>query len=75
MSFFIVDKLDTCSQDLNSDFTLKSCLFGGIKLAKNAGPDKYVYKGSGIGFDSIRFDSKQNSRFKSKRVQHDCKNK
>ena len=24
---------------------------GGIKLAKNADPDKYVYSGYGIGFD------------------------
>ena len=36
---------------MNSDFTLKGCLFGGVKLAKNADPDKYVYIGYGIGFD------------------------
>ena len=40
------------SRDLNSDFTLKDCLFGGAKLAKYAGPDKYVHIGYGIGFDS-----------------------
>ena len=34
-----------------SDFTLKYCLFGGVKLAKNADPDKYIYSGYGIGFD------------------------
>ena len=34
------------------DFTLKDCLFGGVKLAKNAEWDKYVYSGYGIGFDS-----------------------
>ena len=33
-------------------FYLKDCLFGGVKLAKNANPDKYVYSGYGIGFDS-----------------------
>ena len=27
-------------------------LFGGVKLAKNADPDKYVYTGYGIGFYS-----------------------
>ena len=47
-----VYELDTCSKDLNSDFTLKDCLLEGVKLAKNADPDKYVYTGYGIGFDS-----------------------
>ena len=40
------------SWDLNYDFTLKDCLIGGVKLAKNSDPDKYVYTGYGIGFDS-----------------------
>ena len=39
------------SRDLNTDFTLKHCLFGGVKLAKNTDPDKYVYTGYGFGFD------------------------
>ena len=47
----IVYELDTWSGDLNSDFTLKNCLFGGVKLAKTTDPDKYVYTGYGIGFD------------------------
>ena len=29
----------------------KGLLFGGIKLAKNADPNKYVYSGYGIGLD------------------------
>ena len=33
-------------------FTLNDCLFEGVKLGKNAGPDKYVNSGDGIGFDS-----------------------
>ena len=33
-------------------FALKDCLFGGVKLRKNADPDKYVYIGYGIRFDS-----------------------
>ena len=37
--FFIVSELDTWSQDLNSDYILKDCLFGGFKLAENADPD------------------------------------
>ena len=51
--FFIVYESDIWSRDLNSDFTLKDCLFGGVKLRKNADPDKYVYIGYGIGFDSL----------------------
>ena len=52
IKFFIIYELDTWSRDLNSDFTLKDCLFGGIRLAKNANPDKYVYSGYGIRFNS-----------------------
>ena len=39
------------SQDLNSGFTFKDCLFGGVKLAENPDPDKYIYTGYDIGFD------------------------
>ena len=39
-------------EDLTSNFTLKDCLFGGVKLAKNADMDKYVYSGYGMEFDS-----------------------
>ena len=51
-NFFIVYKLDSWPQDLNSDFTLGGDLFGGVKLTKNADPDKYSYSGFGIGFDT-----------------------
>ena len=37
---------------LNTDFTLCSCLFGSVKLTKNADLDNYKYRGYGIGFDS-----------------------
>ena len=50
--FIIVYELDTWLRDLNSDFTLKDCLFGGVKLAKHAHPDKIIYSGCGIGFIS-----------------------
>ena len=46
-------ELDTWSRDLNSDFTLKACLFVCVKLAKNADPGKYAYTGYGTGFDSL----------------------
>ena len=51
-NFFIAYKLDSWPRDLDSDFTFKSCLFRGMKLSKNADPDKYVYSGYGIGFDT-----------------------
>ena len=38
--------------NLNTDFTLNNCLFGSVKLAKNADPDKYKYSGYGIGLYS-----------------------
>ena len=51
VNLFIVYELDTCSRDLNAGFTLKDCLFGAVKLTKNADPDKCFYSGYGIGFD------------------------
>ena len=36
---------------MNSEFTLRDCLIVGVKLAKNADPDKYIYSGYGTGFD------------------------
>ena len=52
VNLFIVYELYRWSRDLNTDFTLKNCLFGSVKLAKNADPDKYQYSGHGIGVDS-----------------------
>ena len=51
INFFIVYELNMWSRDLNSDFTLKNCIFGDVKLANNAEPDKHVYTGYGIGFN------------------------
>ena len=39
-------------KNLNIDFTLGNCLFGSVKLAKNADLDKYKYTGCSIGFVS-----------------------
>ena len=46
----IVYKLDAWLRDLSSDFTLKDCFFGEVKVAKNADPGTYVYSGHGIVF-------------------------
>ena len=48
INFLIVDKLDTWLPDWNYDFTLKDCLFGGVKLTKRADQNKYVCTGTGI---------------------------
>ena len=50
--FFIVYELDTWSRDSNSDFISKDCLFGDVKLPKNADPDKQLYSGYSNEFDS-----------------------
>ena len=42
-NFFVIYKLDICSEDLKTAFTLKCCLFGGVTLTKNADPDNYSY--------------------------------
>ena len=39
-------------RNLNTDFILNNCLFGSVKLTKNADPDKYRYSGYDIRFDS-----------------------
>ena len=52
LNLFIVYELDTWSQDLNADFALKDCLFGSVKITKNADTDKYSYSGYRSGFDS-----------------------
>ena len=39
-------------RNLNIDFTLNNCLFGSVKLTKNADPDKHKYSGYDTWFDS-----------------------
>ena len=51
VNLFIVFEIDRWSQDLNSELTLKDCLFGAVKLTENADPDIYSYSACGTGFD------------------------
>ena len=51
VNLFIVYELDTWSRDLSTDVTLKDCLFGAVKLTKNADTDKYKYSSYGRGFN------------------------
>ena len=39
-------------RNIDTDFTLGNCLFGSVKVTKNADPDQYKYTGYGIGLDS-----------------------
>ena len=52
INLYISYTLGPQSRDLNTDFTLFNCLFGSIKLTKNADLDKYRYTGYGLGTDS-----------------------
>ena len=52
INLYISYTLNPRSRDLNTNFTLSNCLFKSVKLTKNAEPDKYVYNGYGIEFDS-----------------------
>ena len=52
VNLYIFYKLDRWSQDLNAKVTLKDCLFGNVKITKNADPNKYPYLGYGTKFDS-----------------------
>ena len=51
VSLYISYEFHTCSRNLNTGFTLGNCLFGAVKLTKNASPDKYKYSDYSIGFN------------------------
>ena len=55
VNLFIAWELNIWSRDLDTDFTLKDCLFGTLKPTKNGDPDKYSYSWYGTGFDSRSF--------------------
>ena len=52
INLYICYTLGPQLRNLNTDFTLGICLFGSLKLTRNAGLDKYTYTSYGIGFDS-----------------------
>ena len=52
INIYIFYTLNPWLRNLNIDFTLNNCLFGSVKLTKNADPDKYKYNGYDIDFDS-----------------------
>ena len=52
VNLYISYTLDTCSKDLNTDFTLGNCWLGAVKLIKNVVPDKHGHIGYGKGLDA-----------------------
>ena len=52
VNWFIVYKLDRCSQELNLTFYPKYYLFGAVKKKKNGDSDKYSYPEYGIRLHS-----------------------
>ena len=51
INIYISYKLNPQLRNLNRDFTLNNCLFGSVKLTKNADLDNHKYSSYGIGFD------------------------
>ena len=50
VNIYIVYEITSDYKDINYP-ALENCLFGSVKLTKNADIDKYGYSGYGIGFD------------------------
>ena len=51
INLYIYYTLGPQLRNLNTDFTLGNCLFGSVKLTKNADLDKFRYTSYGTGFD------------------------
>ena len=59
----ITFELNRWSKDLNTDFSLRNCLFGAVKIAKTANPDRYKYSTYDVVFNSrSRFYSQMKVR-------------
>ena len=54
INFDIVYEITSDYKDTNYPI-LENCLFGSVKLTKNADIDKYGYSGNGIAFDRETF--------------------
>ena len=52
INLYISYKLNPKIKKFDKDFALDNCLFGSVKLTKNADLDKYKYSSYDIGFDS-----------------------
>ena len=64
INLFALYTLGPQLRNLNTNFTFGNCLFGSIKLIKNANPDKCKYSGYRIGFQSCSEFSLPDSNMK-----------
>ena len=53
----IVHELDSWPPDLDTEFTLVACFFGGANLTKNDDQDEYSYGGYDVGLDTRGYHS------------------
>ena len=65
LNLYVVYELNTWPLNPVNTFTLKYCLFGTVKLTRNANKSKFAYNGGGIesdgdGFRSFDIDSARN---------------
>ena len=51
LNIYIVYEISVSNRGYDDYPTLKNCLFGAVKLTKNADIHKYKYSGYAIGFD------------------------
>ena len=51
LNFYIVYELNAWPRNPSNTFTLKNCLFGTVKLTKNADKSKFTYNGRGTAFN------------------------
>ena len=50
---YIVYELNNWTRNPTSNFPLKNCLFGTVKLVWNAIKNKFIYNGWGIEFEKV----------------------
>ena len=51
LKLYIVYQLNTWPRYPTSNFTLKNCLFGSVRLTRNVDKSRLTYNGQGIAFD------------------------
>ena len=60
INLHIAYELNTSQRNSNTNFTLKNCIFGTVKLTRNADKSKFTYNGWGIALDRKGFWSFDN---------------
>ena len=60
LNLHLLYDINTWPRNPTNNFTLKNCLFGAVKLTRNANKSKFVYNGPGTAFDGKDFWSFDN---------------